>query len=100
MYTEDDRKRVRAEVADWGERYTALMTAGGAPTGEAAMAMAEKHRRHIRAWFYDCPYETHRCLGEMCVSDERFHAFYDSMRPGLAERLRDAIAATAARHRS
>jgi hypothetical protein len=34
----------------------------------------------------------------MYVSDERFKAYYDSMRPGLAEHLRDAITANAARH--
>jgi hypothetical protein len=41
----------------------------------------------------------HRNLGEMYVSDERFKAFYDTMRPGLAEHLRDAIHANAARRR-
>lgn len=33
----------------------------------------------------------------MYVSDERFRAFYDSMRPGLAEHLRDAMEANARR---
>ncbi|MGC2999304.1 MerR family transcriptional regulator [Streptomyces sp. G35A] len=99
-YTKDDWKRMQAEVADWGERYDALMAAGEPPAGEAAMNMAEEHRRHICAWFYECPYELHRCLGEMYVSDERFKAFYDAMRPGLAEHLRDAITANAARHTS
>ncbi|WP_405471244.1 MerR family transcriptional regulator [Streptomyces canus] len=97
-YTKDDWKRMQSEVADWGERYDALMAAGDAPTSPAAMDMAEEHRRHICAWFYDCPYEMHRGLAEMYVSDERFKAFYDSMRPGLAEHLRDAIGANAARH--
>lgn len=87
------------EVADWGARYDALMAAGEEPTGEAAMSMAEEHRQHIGTWFYDCPYEMHQGLGEMYVSDERFKAFYDSTRPGLAEHLRDAINANAARRR-
>ncbi|WP_216590342.1 MerR family transcriptional regulator [Streptomyces brasiliscabiei] len=98
-YTKDDWKRMRDEVADWGARYDALMTAGEEPHGEAAMDMAEEHRRHICAWFYDCPYDMHQGLGEMYVSDERFKAFYDAMRPGLAEHLRDAIDANAARRR-
>jgi DNA-binding transcriptional MerR regulator len=97
-YTKDDWQRVQAEVASWGERYDALMEAGEPPAGERAMAMAEEHRQHIRKWFYDCSYELHRCLGGMYVSDERFKEYYDSMRPGLAEHLRDAIAANAARH--
>ncbi|MFI1728590.1 MerR family transcriptional regulator [Streptomyces acidicola] len=97
-YTKDDWKRMQAEVADWGERYTALMAAGEPPTGEAAMDMAEEHRQHICGWFYDCPYDMHVGLAEMYVSDERFKAFYDSMRAGLAEHLKEAITANAARH--
>ncbi|MFJ4538941.1 MerR family transcriptional regulator [Streptomyces tibetensis] len=97
-YTKEDWTRMQAEVADWGERYDALMTAGESPTGEAAMDMAEEHRQHICGWFYECSYELHQGLGEMYVADERFKAFYDSMRPGLAEHLRDAIVANAARH--
>jgi MerR family transcriptional regulator, thiopeptide resistance regulator len=74
------------------------MAAGDPPTSPAAMDMAEEHRQHICAWFYDCPYEMHQGLAETYVADERFKAFYDSMRPGLAEHLRDAIGANAARH--
>ena len=97
-YTKDDWKRIQAETADWTERYSALMAAGERPTGEAAMDLAEEHRRHIGKWYYDCPYEMHRCLGEMYVSDERFTAFYDSTREGLAQHLKEAITANAARH--
>lgn len=99
-YTKEDWKRLMAEANDWAERYTALMVEGEPPTGERAMDMAEEHRRHIGAWYYDCPYKMHQCLGEMYISDERFKAFYDAMRPGLAEHLRDAIVANAARHGS
>ncbi|MET7436920.1 MerR family transcriptional regulator [Streptomyces sp. NPDC004082] len=97
-YTKEDWKRMQAEVASWGERYGALMAAGEPPSGGPAMDLAEEHRLHIAEWFYPCPYETHRGLGEMYVSDERFKEFYDSMRPGLAEHLRDAIAANAERN--
>ncbi|WRZ91502.1 MerR family transcriptional regulator [Streptomyces sp. NBC_01007] len=97
-YTKDDWKRVQAEVASWGERYDALMEAGERPDGERAMDMAEEHRQHITKWFYACTYEIHQGLGGMYVADERFKEFYDSMRPGLAEHLRDAITANAARH--
>lgn len=97
-YTKDDWKRLQAEVDAWSERYAVLVTAGAPPAGEAAMDLAEEHRRHISRWFYECPHEMHRCLGEMYVSDERFKAFYDSLHPGLAEHLKEAIAANAARH--
>ncbi|MGV9253017.1 MerR family transcriptional regulator [Streptomyces sp. NPDC003697] len=97
-YGKDDWRRMRAEADAWGERYRALVDAGEPPAGEAAMDLAEEHRQHIRTWFYDCSYELHRCLGEMYVADERFRAFYDALRPGLAEHLREAILANAARH--
>ncbi|MEU7661875.1 MerR family transcriptional regulator [Streptomyces lincolnensis] len=96
-YTKEDWKRLQAEVNDWAERYTAVLAEGEPPTGERAMDLAEEHRRHIGTWYYECPYEMHRSLAEMYVSDERFKAFYDSMRPGLAEHLRDAILANADR---
>ncbi|MEU6811019.1 MerR family transcriptional regulator [Streptomyces sp. NPDC046831] len=97
-YTKDDWKRMRAEADAWGERYGALVDAGEPPAGEAAMDLAEEHRQHIRAWFYDCSYELHQGLAEMYVADERFKAYYDALRPGLAEHLREAILANAARH--
>ncbi|RSS50109.1 MerR family transcriptional regulator [Streptomyces sp. WAC07061] len=97
-YTKDDWKRVQEESADWGVRYAALVAAGEPADGEAAMAMAEEHRLHIGHWYYDCPYEMHTCLGDMYVADERFKAYYDSMGPGVAEHLRDAITANAVRN--
>jgi DNA-binding transcriptional MerR regulator len=97
-YTKEDWKRIQAEVNEWGERYTALVAAGESPTGERAMDMAEEHRAHIGTWYFECPYEMHKGLAEMYVSDERFKAYYDSMHEGLAEHLREAILANAARH--
>ncbi|MGI5450425.1 MerR family transcriptional regulator [Streptomyces sp. CA-243310] len=96
-YTKDDWRLMQDQVADWGVRYSALMDAGEPADGERAMDMAEEHRQHIGTWFYDCGYELHTCLGDMYVSDERFKEFYDSMRAGLAEHLRDAITANAIR---
>ncbi|MFH8513612.1 MerR family transcriptional regulator [Streptomyces gelaticus] len=96
-YTKDDWKRMQAEVDEWTAAYEALMEAGEPATGERAMELAEAHRRHIGKWFYECSAEMHRGLGEMYVSDERFRAYYDSTRPGLAQHLRDAIEANARR---
>ncbi|MET7477114.1 MerR family transcriptional regulator [Streptomyces sp. NPDC005648] len=97
-YTKADWKRMQAEVDDWSGRYAALVAAGAPPADEAAMDLAEEHRLHIDRWFYECPYAMHVSLAGMYVSDERFKAFYDSMHPGLAEHLRDAITANASRH--
>ncbi|MFI0238143.1 MerR family transcriptional regulator [Streptomyces sp. NPDC016845] len=97
-YGKEDWKRLQAEVDDWSARYAALVASGAPATGEDAMGLAEEHRAHISRWFYACPYAMHVCLGDMYVADERFKAFYDSMGEGVAEHLRDAIHANAARH--
>ncbi|MGA4865859.1 MerR family transcriptional regulator [Streptomyces lavendulocolor] len=97
-YTKEDWLRMKEESADWGARYQALMEAGEPATSERAMDLAEEHRTQIVRWYYDCTYEIHRCLADMYVADERFTAYYDAIRPGLAQHLRDAIHANAARH--
>ncbi|NUP16645.1 MAG: MerR family transcriptional regulator [Streptomyces sp.] len=99
-YTKEDWKRIQAEVDDWQERYAALVAADEPPAGEAAMDLAEEHRQHVSRWYFEVSYEMHTCFAEMYVSDERFKAYYDSMRPGLAEHLKGAIFANAARHSS
>ena len=57
------------------------MDAGEPPTSDAAMDAAELHRR-LDERFYDCSYEFHRNLADMYVSDPRFTATYDEIRPG------------------
>jgi hypothetical protein len=62
------------------------------------MDLAEAHRRYLSRWFYDCGYDMHRGLAEMYVADERFTNLYDSVAPGLAQYVHDAIIANAERH--
>jgi DNA-binding transcriptional MerR regulator len=96
-YTTDDWKRMGAESRENTERLAAAMRAGLAADSTEAMDAAEEHRQHISRWFYDCTSEIHLGLGEMYVADPRFRANYETVAPGLAEYLRDAIAANAAR---
>ncbi|GGO89446.1 MerR family transcriptional regulator [Wenjunlia tyrosinilytica] len=97
-YGKDDWLRHRAEQADWGERLAALFDSGAPADSEAAMDLAEEHRRQITRWFYDCSYEIHTGLGEMYVADPRFTAYYEKIKPGVATYVRDAILANAVRH--
>ncbi|PRH80309.1 MerR family transcriptional regulator [Streptomyces solincola] len=97
-YTKADWQRIQAEAADWAARYQEAMAAGEPPTGARAMDLAEEHRLHITGSYYACDHAMHRCLGEMYVADERFTAYYDTMRPGFAAHLAAAIAANADRH--
>jgi DNA-binding transcriptional MerR regulator len=96
-YTKEDWVRITAAAADIERRTAQVMASGAAPDSEPAMNLAEEHRQHINRWFYDCPPQMHRCLGVMYVDDERFRQRYEEIAPGLAQYVRDAVAANADR---
>ncbi|WP_030785796.1 MerR family transcriptional regulator [Streptomyces sp. NRRL S-920] len=98
-YTKDDWKRINDEFAAVHAHLGELLAQGLAADSREAMDGAEEHRRFISRYHYECGHEMHTCLGEMYVADERFTAFYEAIRPGLAVYLRDAILANAARHK-
>jgi hypothetical protein len=100
QYTPDDWRRIKDEAAELHEGLAALWQAGADPAGEAAQAQAEAWRAHISRWFYDCPPEMLRGLGEMYVADPRFTVHYDGEdgeRAGFAAWVRDAWVARADR---
>ncbi|WP_327354346.1 MerR family transcriptional regulator [Streptomyces sp. NBC_01304] len=97
-YTKEDWLRIQEEQADWNRRMIAVMESGAEPESEAAMDLAEEHRRQIRRFYYDCTYEIHTGLAEMYIADERFTRNIDKDKPGLAVYLREAILANAIRH--
>jgi DNA-binding transcriptional MerR regulator len=94
-YGEREWREIRAEAEEIVRDFAALQKAGGDPAGDAARAVAERHRLHISRWFYGCPPPLHRGLGEMYLADERFARHYERHAPGLAAFVRDAIAANA-----
>lgn len=96
-YQSADWAQIRAEADDIEERLAYAMRAGWEPDSAAACALAEEHRRHLSRWFYACPPNMHRSLGDLYVADERFTAHYDERAPGLAAYLRIAINANADR---
>jgi DNA-binding transcriptional MerR regulator len=96
-YGEEDWQEIRAEAERIGAGFVEAMAGGTDPSDEAAMELAEEHRRHITRWFYPCSYEIHRGLAEMYVADPRFAKHYEVRAPGLAVYVRDAILANAAR---
>jgi hypothetical protein len=61
------------------------------------MDIAEQHRLHIQRWFYDITPELHRNLGDRYLADPRFTKNYEGIRAGMAQYVRDAIHANAAR---
>ncbi|MGC5330641.1 MerR family transcriptional regulator [Micromonospora sp. DT62] len=94
-YTKDDWLRNKAENEDWARRFVEVMASGAPADSPAAMDLAEEHRQLISRWFYDCPFELHTCLADMYVSDERFTAYFETIRPGMAAYLGEAIHANA-----
>lgn len=95
-YTKEDWKRIRDEGDTAVRALVAAKQRGLPPDSGAASDAAEAHRQHISRWFYDCTFEIHRGLGQMCADDDRFSAAYERYESGLAEYLRDAILANAA----
>jgi DNA-binding transcriptional MerR regulator len=94
-YTKDDWERMARESAGIDAAFVALMEAGAPPDGPEACEVAERHRAHISAWFYECTPEIHAGLGQMYVADERFRERIDRTVPGLAAYMSEAIAANA-----
>ncbi|MGW3011973.1 MerR family transcriptional regulator [Streptomyces sp. NPDC001219] len=97
-YTKEDWQRLTGELDALHHKMADLLAQGVAAESAAAMDVAEEHRQFICGAYYDCSHELHSCLGEMYVTDERFSATYEAIRPGLAVYLRDAILANAVRH--
>jgi len=96
-YSKDDWLHLKKEAGEIVEAMAAAMRASVPAESVQAMDLAERHRQHITRWFYDCSYEIHRGLGEMYVADPRFAIHYDTVAPGLAAYVRDAILANARR---
>jgi len=96
-YTKEDWKRIGAEFDAIHRKMGDLLARGVPAESEAAMDVAEEHRRFISRFHYPCSHEMHAGLGEMYVADERFTATYEAIRQGLAVYMRNAMLANAVR---
>ncbi|MEU5912905.1 MerR family transcriptional regulator [Micromonospora sp. NPDC047527] len=94
-HSKDDWLRIKAENEDWGRRIVAVLASGAPADSPEAMDLAEEHRQIIGRWFYECSYEIHTGLADMYLADERFTAHYETIAPGLAAYLNEAIHANA-----
>ncbi|WP_324650934.1 MerR family transcriptional regulator [Georgenia sp. H159] len=96
-YTKADWEQIKEESDAVNAAFVAAMDAGLPATSPQAMDAAERARLQIHERFYDLTPEFHRHLGDMYVTDPRFTATYEDIRPGLARYVRDAIHANADR---
>ena len=96
-YSRQDWERIKAEQEAVEADMAALLAAGADPAGEEAMAVAERHRRHIHDNFYACSYGMHAGLADMYEADPRFAAHYEERAEGLCAFTVAAIRANAMR---
>jgi MerR family transcriptional regulator, thiopeptide resistance regulator len=96
-YTKEQWQQVKEEGDQVNARYVQLMQDGVPADSEQAMEAAEAARQQICTWFYDCPRQMHAAIAEMYVADPRFTKTYEDIAPGLAQYVRDAVVANAAR---
>ena len=87
---------VKAEISRVEGEIAAGFKSGLAPTSPEAMALMAKKAYQLRHFYEPSP-EMFAGLGEMYVADERFKATYLKIAPGLAEWLKEAMAAFAER---
>jgi DNA-binding transcriptional MerR regulator len=94
----EDREQWQRRQADLADAWTAAAASGADPTGQEALALAERHR----AWLAEVPGTPRDAtggpsdeyllgLGEMYVDDERFSAHYGGV--AGARFVRDALRA-------
>lgn len=88
-WTKADYARVEQDSHELTASFAQLMERGAADP--QVQKLVARHHKHIEQ-FYDCPYEMYRALGQTYVDDPRFAKNYDSLKPGLAQFVRDAIA--------
>ena len=96
-YSKEQWQAAKAEQDEVQQRFAELLADGAPADSEAAMDVAEEARQHICRWYYDCPREMHAHIAEMYVTDPRFTKTYEDVAPGMAQFVRDAIVANAAR---
>ncbi len=83
----EEFEKLGQEVLDTLE----MAFATGDPAGELGQKTADLHRQWLSYTWGSYSKEAHAGLAQMYVDDERFTAFYDKKKPGLAVFLRDAI---------
>jgi len=91
-------KGLTQEQYDEGERLRsayeeALKSAfdTGNPAGELAQTTCDLHRQWLCVFNPNYSREYHMGLADMYATDERFKAYYEKIKPGCAEFLREAV---------
>ena len=90
-YSTVEKKNAQAAQEEALQGILDVMERGFAPTSMEAIVAADHCRQVISRWYFECTPEMHKQLATLYVTDERFRAFYESRREGLAQYFHDAI---------
>ena len=90
-YSTVEKKNAQAAQEEALQGILDVMDSGFAPTSTEAIVAADHCRQVISRWYFECTPEMHKQLATLYVTDERFRAFYESRREGLAQYFHDAI---------
>lgn len=98
-WTQQDYLDAQRRADDLDNKVLAVMRAGAAPDSAKALDVMDEHYWGVaQLWTPDRTSYTN--LGQMYVDKPEFKARYDAKAPGLAEYLRDVMAAYAAQRLS
>jgi len=90
-YSTVEKKNAQAAQEEALQGILDVMDSGFPPTSREAIVAADHCRQVISRWYFECTPEMHKQLATLYVTDERFRAFYESRREGLAQYFHDAI---------
>lgn len=90
-YTKADWQQIQQESGEIMQALAALMDRQS--TDPEVQRWIGRHHQQINRWFYDCSLEIYRGLSELYVTDERFAANYEAVKPGLTAFISAAMQA-------
>ena len=90
-YSTVEKKNAQAAQEEALQGILDVMDRGFPPTSMEAIVAADHCRQVISRWYFECTPEMHKQLATLYVTDERFRAFYETRREGLAQYFHDAI---------
>jgi len=93
--TKERWKQVKDEGTAIDAALAEALAKGEAPRGREVQALIARKAEHLRNFYEPSP-ELFAGLGETYVDNPEFKAHYEAIAPGLAEFLREAMAAYAA----
>jgi DNA-binding transcriptional MerR regulator len=88
--SQEDYEKVTKLAEDVNQTLAKAMETGD-PASEIAQRAADLHKQWLTFYWKEYSKKAHVGLAQMYVDDERFKAYYDKVKPGAAEFLRDAI---------